>query len=68
MIVDHQNLQELIGCGGLRREGYDTDRAELGIELAPQFWGRYAYAIEVGKALIEFGLHELGLKEIRGIG
>ena len=42
--------------------------AELGIELAPQFLGRYAYGIEVGKALIEFGLHELGLKEIRGIG
>lgn len=66
-IVARRKEQELIGCGGLRREGYEADGAELGIELAPQFWGRYAYAIEVGKALIEFGFHELGLKEIRGI-
>lgn len=29
--------------------------------------GRYAYAIEVTKALIEFGFHNLGLKEIRGV-
>jgi RimJ/RimL family protein N-acetyltransferase len=66
-IVTRQNSQELIGCGGLRREGYGVDQAELGIELALQFWGHYAYAIEVGKALIEFGFHKLGLKEIRGI-
>lgn len=57
----------LIGCGGLRREGYGADRAELGIELAPQFWGRYAYAIEVAKALIKFGFCDLKLQEIRGV-
>lgn len=66
-IVDRRNSQELIGCGGLRREGYDSHTGELGIELAPQFWGRYAYAIEVANALIEFGFRELGLKEIRGV-
>lgn len=66
-VVDRRNSQELIGCGGLRCEGYGSDRAELGIELAPQFWGRYAYAIEVANALIEFGFHDLGLQEIRGI-
>lgn len=66
-IVDRRNSQELIGCGGLRREGYGADQAELGIELAPQFWGRYAYTIEVANALIEFGFHELRLKEIRGV-
>jgi [ribosomal protein S5]-alanine N-acetyltransferase len=41
--------------------------AELGIELAPQFWSRYAYAIEVGQALIDFGFRDLGLQEIRGV-
>jgi len=66
-IVDRRNSQEFIGCGGLRCEGYGCDRAELGIELAPQFWGRYAYAIEVAKALIEFGFCDLGLNEIRGV-
>jgi [ribosomal protein S5]-alanine N-acetyltransferase len=66
-IIDRRNIRELIGCCGLRCEGCDCDRAELGIELAPQFWGRYAYAIEIAKALIEFGFYDLGLKEIRGI-
>ncbi len=66
-IVDRRNSQELIGCCGLRRESHSSDQAELGIELAPQFWGRYAYAIEVANAVIEFGFRDLGLKEIRGI-
>ena len=65
-IVDRRN-RELIGCGGLRQEGYAAGQAELGIELAPQFWGRYAYAIEIGKALIDFGFRNLGLKEIIGV-
>ncbi|MEH2024122.1 GNAT family N-acetyltransferase [Nostoc sp.] len=65
-IVDRRNL-ELIGCGGLRQDGYAAGQAELGIELAPQHWGRYAYAIEVGKALIDFGFRDLGLKEIIGL-
>ncbi|MBW4591524.1 MAG: GNAT family N-acetyltransferase [Brasilonema angustatum HA4187-MV1] len=66
-IAHLQNPQEIFGCCGLRREGYGPDKAELGIELAPQCWGRYGYAIEVARALIEFGFRELGLKEIRGI-
>ncbi|MBD2104956.1 GNAT family N-acetyltransferase [Leptolyngbya sp. FACHB-261] len=66
-IIDRRNSQELVGCAGLRCEGYGPDQAELGIELAPQFWGRYAYAIEVASALVEFGFRDLGLNEIRGI-
>jgi RimJ/RimL family protein N-acetyltransferase len=65
-IVDRRSL-ELIGCGGLRQEGDRAGCAELGIELAPQYWGRYAYAIEVGKALIDFGFRDLGLKEVLGL-
>lgn len=65
-IIDRRN-QKLIGCGGLRHEGYSANLAELGIELAPQFWGHYAYAIEVANALINFGFNKLGLKEIRGV-
>ncbi|MBD2164049.1 GNAT family N-acetyltransferase [Calothrix membranacea FACHB-236] len=66
-IVERFNSQELIGCCGLRRENHSSEQAELGIELAPKFWGRYAYAIEVAKAMIDFGFQNLGLKEIRGI-
>ncbi|MGE5656270.1 MAG: GNAT family N-acetyltransferase [Actinomycetota bacterium] len=65
-IIDRRTL-ELIGCGGLRCDRDDATQAELGIELAPEFWGRYAYAIEVGKTLIEFGFRHLGLTEIRAI-
>jgi [ribosomal protein S5]-alanine N-acetyltransferase len=65
-IDDRRNL-ELLGCGGLRQDGYAAGQAELGIELAPQYWGRYAYAIEIGKALIDFGFRDLGLREIIGI-
>jgi [ribosomal protein S5]-alanine N-acetyltransferase len=38
-IVDRRSPQ-LVGCAGLRREKVSSDWAELGIELAPQFWGR----------------------------
>jgi RimJ/RimL family protein N-acetyltransferase len=66
-IAHRQNPQEIFGCCGLRREGYGPDTAELGIELAPQCWGRYGYAIEVASALVEFGFRDLGLKKISGI-
>jgi [ribosomal protein S5]-alanine N-acetyltransferase len=56
----------LIGCCGLRGKGYDAGEMELGIELAPNYWGRYAYAIEVGRALLDFGFNELGLEAISG--
>jgi ribosomal-protein-alanine N-acetyltransferase len=62
-IVDRRNL-ELIGCGGLRQDSDAAGQAELGIELAPPCWGRYAYAIEIGKALIDFGFRNLGLEKI----
>jgi [ribosomal protein S5]-alanine N-acetyltransferase len=65
-IVDRRSLQ-LIGCGRLRRDNITTDRAEIGIELAPQFWGRYAYAIEITQALIEFGFRTLDLNAIYAI-
>ncbi|WP_416673801.1 GNAT family N-acetyltransferase [Egbenema bharatensis] len=65
-IVQRREPSVLIGCGGLRGRGYDAGEMELGIELAPNYWGRYAYAIEVGRALLEFGFGELGLEVISG--
>ncbi len=56
----------MLGCCGLRGERYGADKAELGIELAPQYWGCYRYAIEVASDLLEFGFGELGLQEVRG--
>lgn len=56
----------LIGCCGLQGKGYDAGQMELGIELAPDYWGRYAYAIVVGRALLDFGFRELNLDLISG--
>lgn len=65
-IVLRDETQTLIGCCGLRSAGSEPGRAELGIEMAPAYWGRYGYAIEVMRSLIEFGFGELGLQEIYG--
>ena len=65
-IVRRDEAQALIGCCGLRTADSEPGRAELGIELAPKYWGRYKYAIEVMHALVEFGFNELRLQEIYG--
>ena len=39
---------------------------ELGLELAPAYWGHYAYAIEVGRTLLDFGFRDLQLDTISG--
>ncbi len=58
---------KLIGCCGLRRAENGPGRAELGIELAPEHWGRYRYAEEIILELLRFGFGTLGLDEIYGI-
>jgi [ribosomal protein S5]-alanine N-acetyltransferase len=66
-IVPLPRSPALVGCSGLRRGGCEGDRAEFGIELAPDFWGRHGYAIEVARALLDFGFRDQGLREIRGL-
>lgn len=65
-IVQRYEPYKLVGCCGLRGKGCDAGEMELGIELAPDYWGRYAYAVEVGRALLEFGFEELKLDVISG--
>ncbi|MGC1310168.1 MAG: GNAT family N-acetyltransferase [Phormidesmis sp.] len=65
-IAQRQEPYTLVGCCGLRGRGCNTGEMELGIELAPTYWGRYAYAIEVGRALLDFGFGELQLDVISG--
>ena len=66
-ITKLENPRKLLGCCGLRCEGCNLGQAELGIELAPEYWGRYRYAVEVVGALLEFGFGNLALQEVRGI-
>ena len=56
----------LCGCAGLRRDGAGEGQAFLGIELAPDDWGRYRLAVEVAGALVGFGFRDLGLEAILG--
>lgn len=56
----------LCGCAGLRKAGRDERTAVLGIELAPDDWGRYRLAIEVASALLEHGFFNLNLHTIVG--
>lgn len=57
----------LVGCAGLREVDRDRATAQLGIELAPDCWGRFRLAIEIAHALLETGFVDLGLREIRGV-
>jgi RimJ/RimL family protein N-acetyltransferase len=65
-IVHRKALQALVGCCGVRRAGSEPGTAELGIELAPEYWGRYGYATEILHALIHFGFGTLELQTIYG--
>ena len=56
----------LIGCGGLRIRDAGPDSAELGVELAPEYWGCYGYATEIMRCLVDFGFNDLGLTRIFG--
>lgn len=56
----------LCGCAGLRVTRSNDRQAVLGIELAPDEWGRYRLALEVADALIKFGFHDLELDALIG--
>lgn len=65
-IVRRRDPDALLGSAGLRTAEAAPGTAELGIELAPDCWGRYGYALEVLRALVDFGFGTLGLREIYG--
>lgn len=62
---------KLLGTAGLRRgemggERMGKDEALFGIELAPDQWGRYRLALDVSKALVDWGFAVLRLQRIYG--
>lgn len=56
----------LVGCAGLRMRDSEVRSAELGIELDPKYWGRFGYAIEIAKCLVDFGFGDTNLVRIVG--
>lgn len=65
-VIQRSAPGSLVGCCGVRCAGSEQGTAELGIELAPEYWGRYGYAIEVMRSLVEFGFGTLELQTIYG--
>lgn len=63
-VTFHNGL--LLGCCGLRMQDSEPGKAEFGVELAPSYWGRFGYALEIMATLIDFGFTELSLDEIYG--
>lgn len=64
--VFERDSGRLCGCAGLRKAGRDEGTAVVGIELAPDDWGRYRLAIDVASALLEYGFFNLNLHTIVG--
>lgn len=58
--------ETVIGSVGLRQAGQAAGEAELGLEVAPVYWGQ-GYGTEAARALLAFGFTTLGIRAIRGI-
>jgi ribosomal-protein-alanine N-acetyltransferase len=66
-IFEHRPAGTLLGCAGLRDIDLERGTAELGIELAPDHWGRHALALEVAAALLKTGFQRLELRALYGV-
>ena len=53
----------LIGSCGIRRKPENDWEADIGYELAPEYWGQ-GYATEAAQAIVEFGFRELKLHRV----
>ncbi len=53
----------LIGNCGIRRKSDNDLEADIGYELAPEYWGK-GYATEAALAIVEFGFRELKLHRV----
>ena len=61
-----RDSERLIGSCGIRKDQTGDREAELGYEIAPDFWGR-GLATEAAKAMAAWGFRELDLHRIFGM-
>ncbi|MGB2694113.1 MAG: GNAT family protein [Dehalococcoidia bacterium] len=54
---------QIIGDAGIRRKTENDWEADIGYELAPEYWGN-GYATEAARALVDMGFREWGLHRI----
>lgn len=55
-----------IGTCGIRLEGCGAGRAEFGLQLSPEYWGR-GFASEAARAILNLAFHDLGVREVHGV-
>lgn len=65
MAVTMRGSGQLMGWCGLEYLS-DTDETEVGYLLGGEFWGK-GFATEAAIASVQFGLNQIGLKEIIGL-
>ena len=66
LAITLRGSQGLIGSCGIRRKLGNDSEAELGYELAPEYWGQ-GYATEAARAMVDFGFRELGLHRVSSL-
>lgn len=63
LAIELRGAGQLIGNCGIRKPGAGAQQAEIGYELAPDFWG-HGYATEAARAILAFGFDELRLHRV----
>lgn len=63
LAVTLRESDRLVGSCGLRKPTPKAQQAELGYEIAPDFWGQ-GLATEAARAMVQWGSDELGLHRI----
>ena len=63
LAISLANGGPLIGSCGIRRKPDNDWEADIGYELAPEYWGR-GYATEAALAIVRFGFRDLELRRI----
>lgn len=63
LAITLKDSNRLIGNCGLRKEAPDSQVADIGYELSPDYWGN-GYASEAIGRLVAFGFERLGLRRV----
>lgn len=63
LAVTLKDSNRLIGNCGIRKEAPDSQVANIGYELSPDYWGN-GYASEAIGRLVAFGFGQLGLRRV----
>ncbi|MEA5596323.1 GNAT family N-acetyltransferase [Rivularia sp. UHCC 0363] len=61
LILKSEN--KLIGNCGIRKQNIESQEAELGYEISPDYWGQ-GYATEAASTILKFGFEKLKLCRI----